>query len=314
MVPKLSIYLNYQRMKTNRMPKTLRDVGGFETRMTRLQTGVRATLSNCMEGDVFKEMVRELDERVSQLELKHDAEMKALTARCEGLERVLVAMKETPKQGEMKGKETVQNEEQDGKETVPRAHPPQDPAISRAFSGKDLDVMAKGVNALKKWTGKVSATIVYGSKTDPFTLDGLFEKVRGKRNIALIGFTTEGDVFGGFYSVAVTKQDEDFNDQNIFIFSFESHGRCATPQQFAVKEESKEKAYVRFFKNSYGFVWFGVFCVGGFFLGNERSDSYCGCLSKAFKGLEDTTLTGKNGTWREGPYHHCARLVAFQLE
>ena len=175
--------------------------------------------------------------------------------------------------------------------------------------------MADCVNALKEWTGKARATIVFDSTVDEFTHKGLFTKVGGKPNIALVGFTTEGDVFGGFYSRAVTEQEHGFNDPNIFIFSFESHGRCMTPQRFVVYEGLKEWASVMFFKNyNWGFVEFGVVRFGGFLLGNERSDSNCQCLSGAFEGLKNTTLTGQNNTdRRKRPYHHCTRLVAVQL-
>ena len=99
------------------------------------------------------------------------------------------------------------------------------------------------------------------------------------------------------------------------MFSFESHGRCKTPQRFDVKERLKESVYVRFFNNySDGFVWFCVSGSGWFYLGNERSKSFCMNMSLVFEGLEDTTLTGKTGSWDKGPYHHCTRLVAFQLE
>ena len=177
--------------------------------------------------------------------------------------------------------------------------------------------MADRISALKEWTDKTRATIIYDSTVDEFTDAGLFNKVKGRENIAVVGFTTEGDVFGGFYSCAVTKQNKDFYDQNIFAFSFESHGRCATPQRFVVKEGLKENVNVCFYKNdSSGFVWFWVYGTHGcgFFLGNERSDSFCSDMSRAFEGLKDTTLTGKNGRWKEGQYHHCTRLVAIQLE
>ena len=175
--------------------------------------------------------------------------------------------------------------------------------------------MERCVNALKEWTGKSSATIIYDSTFDEFTLDELFNKVKGKPNIAIVGFTTDGDVFGGFYSGAVTKQDKSFWDPNIFIVSFESHGRCETPQRFVVKDELKKKAFVRFYKSdSRGFVDFGVSGVGGFTLGNEMIDSYCWKMSCAFEGLENTTLNGKNYHYPDGPYHHCARLVAVRLE
>ena len=174
--------------------------------------------------------------------------------------------------------------------------------------------MADCSNALKQWTGKASATIIYDSTVDEFTHDGLFEKVKGKPNIALVGFTTDGDVFGGFYSVAVTEQERRFFDPLIFAFSFESHGRCVTPQRFSVKEGLGKEPHVWFYENgSKGFVWFGVYGEGGPFLGDESSDSYCWQVSHTFEGLDDTTLTGKNGT-DEGPFHHCARLVSVQLE
>ena len=136
--------------------------------------------------------------------------------------------------------------------------------------------MADCVDALKEWTGKERATVVYDSVVDEFTDECLFEKVKGKPNIALVGFTTDGDVFGGFYSVAVTEQYKVFFDPNMFAFSFESHGRCATPQRFFVKERLNENASVCFLHNdSNGFVEFGVDGAGGFYLGNEASDSFC---------------------------------------
>ena len=175
--------------------------------------------------------------------------------------------------------------------------------------------MADCVQALKQWTVKSSATIIYDSTVDEFTDDGLFEKVKGKENIAIIGFTTDGDVFGGFYSVVVTRQEEWIYDPNIFAFSFESHGRCMTPQRFVVKDGLKGKANLRFYKNcSYGFVKFYVDDVDArFFLGNESSNSFCRDMSKGFEGIQDTTLTGQSGDGWNPPYHHCTRLVAIQL-
>ena len=209
-------------------------------------------------------------------------------------------------------------------------------------------IMEKGVNALRLWTWKEKATVVYDSKKDPFTADGLFCKVQGKPNIALVATTTDGDVFGGFYSVPVTEQDSDddflkylkmdrkslmdpesgiskylkktYNDPDVFAFSFESHGRCDTPQRFVLKEGLlKEKAHVGFLKDDRkGFVGFGV-GGAGFYLGNERSDSYCYDMSRGFEGLKDTTMTGQNNSLqtdifcRNPPYHRCTRLVAVQL-
>ena len=170
--------------------------------------------------------------------------------------------------------------------------------------------MADCVTALKVWTGKATATVVYDSTVDAFTHNGLFENVKGKRNIAIVGFTTDGDVFGGFYSKAVTRRNKGFYDPDMFAFSFESHGRCATPQRF-VPKGYKMTAYVRFCNDRNEFVMFGV--GGHFSLGNEKSDSWCWAMSDGFEGLERATLTGKNGHWAQGPYHHCTRLVAVRL-
>ena len=190
-------------------------------------------------------------------------------------------------------------------------------ALTVSLSGKDLETMTNGVVALKEWTGKASAAIVFDSTVDEFTHKGLFNKVEGKENIAVIGFTADGDMFGGFYSKAVTEPEKKFFDPSIFIFSFESHGRCAMPQQFIVKEGMKEDVFVRFDKNGRkGFVFFGVYGFGGFFLGNQTSDSYCWDISRVCDGLVDTTLTGKNngGDKDNGEYHRCTRLIAVQLE
>ena len=112
----------------------------------------------------------------------------------------------------------------------------------------------------------------------------------------------------------MTEQEKDFFDPDLFVFSFESHGLCETPQRFFVKEGLKERAYVLFWKNDIrGFVWFGVSYAGGFRLGNESSKSFCWELSCGFDGIEDTTLSGQNGFYPNGPFHHCARLVAVHL-
>ena len=175
--------------------------------------------------------------------------------------------------------------------------------------------MADCINALKEWTVKARATIIYDSTVDEFTYDGLFNNVKWKPNVALIGFTTDGDVFGVFYGVAATKRDKDFNDPNLFVFSFESHGRCETPRMFPVKKRLKKNARVMFFtEDRYErFVWFGVYGEGCSYLGNESSKLYCNNVSNVFEELEDTTLTGRSGKCGYGPYHHFTRLVAVQL-
>ena len=296
-------------MKTAQPHRRLGDICRFETRVSRLRTDFKATLAGCVGMKAFEEGVARLNDRITLLETKHGSDVKALTARCERLEKELAALKEVNGQAGTKATQVGPKPPGMG---IP---PPQDSALSRSFAGKGLETMDKGVEALKQWTGKGRATIVYDSKKDVFTAGGLFNNVKDKANIAVIGFTTDGDVFGGFYSRAVTEQEEKFYDPTIFAFSFESHGRCATPQKFVLKEEWKELVNVKFWKNdSRGFVIFWMDCRWGFFLGNESSKSNCWNLSSGLEGLADTTLTGKTGYFYDTQFYHCTRLVAIQLE
>ena len=91
-----------------------------------------------------------------------------------------------------------------------------------------------GLDALKEWTGRSRLSVVYDSAVDGMTVCDMFQRVRGKRNVAVIGTTTAGDVFGGFYSVAMTREDV-IKDPNAFVFSFKSHVPCRVLQQCVVK-------------------------------------------------------------------------------
>ena len=75
-------------------------------------------------------------------------------------------------------------------------------------------------------------------------------------------------------------------------------------------EEKKDEAYVGFFKNNPDGYFVQIYGGGGmFFLGNEKSRTYCVDRSLGFEAIEDTTLTGKpnNGNFT------CTRIVAVQL-
>ena len=174
----------------------------------------------------------------------------------------------------------------------------------------DAVFLAACIQTLKEWTGTARADIVHDTALDDFAT-GILGDVRDKPNIAIIGFTTDGDVFGGFYSVPVNAELVWNYDPNIFAFSFESRGRCKTPQRFPCRE----KQYVYFRPNwLHGAVMFGTSLAQGFWLGDLHNNSYCLHVSECFKGLSDTALTGKSTTDRYyPPYHHCARLVAVQL-
>ena len=170
----------------------------------------------------------------------------------------------------------------------------------------------ENVSTMKGWVGKERARIIFDSDVDEFTNASFNAKCLNKPNIAVIGFTEEGDVFGGFLEREVNEADKYFKDPNHFIFSLESHGRCKTPVRFLRKEERRDGYAVCWNMNgSHGFISFGSI-LGGFTLGNMESDSYCFDLSSDYEGIQNTTLTGKAGDWW-GPYHHCHRLVVVQF-
>ncbi len=115
-------------------------------------------------------------------------------------------------------------------------------------------------------------------------------------------------------SVWIERTDRDFKDKNHFAFSFESHGRCKCPKKFARREETRNGNVVFLWENHpYGFIRFGSGGdFGCFSFGNKKSNSFCCDTSKEYEGLDDLTLSGKNGDFF-GPYFHCRRLVVVQF-
>ena len=170
--------------------------------------------------------------------------------------------------------------------------------------------VSERIEALKAWTGKSNVSILFDSTVNEFTNDGLFETVRGKWDVALIAITSDGYVFGGYYSTPALRQEERLNDPNMFLFSLESHGRCATPKQFPVKHKQMFNVYTYYFKSNApgAFVYFGT-VQGGVFLGNEQSRSYASRASAGFSGIENKVLGG-TPDWT--PFT-CTRLLAVQL-
>ena len=163
------------------------------------------------------------------------------------------------------------------------------------------EILEKNITKMSEWTGKLKARILYDSKKNEFTNAEFNKKCLNQSNIAIVGFTTDGDVFGGYLEQAITKTSTYFNDQNHFVFSLESHGRCQTPQRWFQKNRSGNTVYWR--ENcSNGFIKFGDGNGHYFYLGNEQSDSYCYNLSGMYDGIQDTTLTGKNGS-SSNTYH-----------
>ena len=168
---------------------------------------------------------------------------------------------------------------------------------------------------LQQWTAKPRAVLVYDSLVDDFTDDGLFTSVRNVERIALVAMTTDGDVFGGFFSRAVSRQEVCSYDPSVFAFAFEAHGRCATPQRFAVLPEKRSRAFVYVYHHAVDgqFVMFGADVGCGFSLGNELSRTICMRLPEGFERLEDAVFSGGNDDGRGNPFFICERLLAMHL-
>ena len=295
-------------LSSNMVNKRLGDVVRFESKTTSLHKSIDTVSASFVRTHVFEDALHVLTERISQLERTHAEEIKSLTSRCDRLEKMLRSKKEAVPTGEttQRLKESERNTKGKRKEDGQTALL-EDTDLTLLFDGKDLEVMTKGVDALKTWTKKDHATVVYDSVVDDFTAEGLFDAVKETPNIALVGFTADGDVFGGFFKHSVRRQGGFNFGAGIFAFSFESHGRCMAPQRFVVKEEWKEWASVRFNENSrYGFVHFEV-RGSCFLLGNEESHTFCENMSQGFECIQDTTLVGTSGNYR------CTRIIAFHL-
>ena len=201
--------------------------------------------------------------------------------------------------------ETVQRLSQ--KESSPAQLP------EATLTGHDADVVARGVDALKEWTGKDSVSCVYDSNVDAFTHDGLFEKIVNKPNIALVGFTADGDVFGAFHGPAATRFGRNVYDPSMFLFSFESHGRCPTPQRFFPQRCFQNVACVKYVRNcGCGFVEF-LSGPSRVWLGNGDMRTASTNAGFGFDGLSHTTLTGANHV-DDDEFFLCVRVMAFQLE
>ena len=157
-----------------------------------------------------------------------------------------------------------------------------------------IPCLSEGLKALKTWTCKSKATLVFDSDKDGW--DKLkFNEVMKSPSHAVIGFTDEGDVFGGYVSVPLTETGF-FRDDGQFAFSFFSHGRCAVPQRWMMKK-NREYAGLDVYIWPTGdndFIRFGCFGSGLFRFNSRKNGSDIFDPSDRFDGLGDTVLTGQN--------------------
>ena len=171
--------------------------------------------------------------------------------------------------------------------------------------------MQMGLQALKGWTQKQNATIIFDSSYDPFVFNVFHERVMNVQDVAVVGFTSEGCVFGGFFHRPVGVVNVQVEDPHVFAFSFASRGACETPQQFVPPDvlQAVSPPGVRLMTNDSGFIRFSVGGVQGFSLGNQQSKTSSSECSIGFRGMNDEILSGKPGKSK----YTCVRLVALRL-
>ena len=171
--------------------------------------------------------------------------------------------------------------------------------------------MQMGLQALKGWTQKQNVSTIFDSAYDPFVADVFHERVMNVPDVAVVAFTSEGCVFGGFFHRAVEAVNAQVADQQVFAFSFESRGACETPQQFLPCEQLREATPpgVRLTTGDSGFIRFSLAGVNGFSLGSPQSKTSAFECLVGFRGMRNEILSGKPGKSK----YTCTRLVALRL-
>ena len=94
-----------------------------------------------------------------------------------------------------------------------------------------------GLDALKEWTGRGRLSVVWDSSVDWASVCGMSTKVNGKRNDAVIGFTTGGRCI---WRVQQRRHDKGGHRQRPDrLFLFLQVARHAVPRPAAICRESK---------------------------------------------------------------------------
>ena len=180
--------------------------------------------------------------------------------------------------------------------------------LASSFSGKDLTITESGISALKCWTVRASANIIYDSRVDPFTDQGLFDKVK-KSNVAVVYFTTEGTFLWILHRCCDTTKGKFLRREYVCLPVRVARAVCDTA---AVPCEGEERSSGCVVLQQQRRVVCHFSSEADCSLGNEKSNTHCWNRSQGFDGIADNTLTGKPSG--RPNYHHCIRLVAIQLD
>lgn len=165
--------------------------------------------------------------------------------------------------------------------------------------------------ALLGWVGRGACTVLFDSDRVECDQGVFFECVKGRSCFVVVGVTEENDVFGGFVGVEVGEQNEQVEDPSQFVFSFQARGRCKTPQRWFPKDKDTNAFGVWKDENTDFISFFSPYDVdNGFDIGWMSSGSFAHNLDAVFEGMDAKDLTGMDGGFDVGPFHHCKRVVA----
>ena len=178
---------------------------------------------------------------------------------------------------------------------------------SEEESTHQSDTPLRFVPVLKTWTGAQSADVVFDSVEDgedSWTFNATLE---GKAPVAVLCWTEDGDAFGVMFTEPV--EGKCVSRHPFSVCSFESHGRCITPQRFSMNPARVDQCEVQLRQDRNGIC---LLCRSGdasLLLQDGRRMSRGVGLGRLFSGMEDTTLVGLS---RGAPFR-CVRLVVVHL-
>ena len=101
---------------------------------------------------------------------------------------------------------------------------------------------------LHQWTILPKHNILFDSRYDNWTKynSEFFINIKDKQNLFIIIHDMDANIFGGYLSQPITKQNEWITDDQCYLFSISSNGRIEQPTKFPIKQEKKNNAFIVF--------------------------------------------------------------------
>ena len=182
--------------------------------------------------------------------------------------------------------------------------------ITPRESDVDYLFIQQNLRTLKQWTAATKARVAYDSAGEEFSAARFFARAMHRPNIAIIAFTTNDDVFGGYTSAPVTATGVDVVSPDHFIFSLFSHGRCPAPTRWFLKPAFAQIFGVSFKEDPCGFVVFGF---TNLWIGGPDDHSVCSStIDDCYDNIRPDAITGTFGNNPAAEYH-CRRVLVLRF-